>query len=77
MRSLSHSTSFLVAAKAINFAFIVECVIQVCFLDPQETAPPLSVNTQPVVDKLSPTLDIQLASKYPSSIARNFGGLVL
>ena len=72
MRSLSHSASFPIATKAINFASIVECDIQVCFLDPQETTPPSSVNAQLVVDKLSPTLDTQLSSEYPSSIGGNF-----
>ena len=72
MRSLSHFASFPITAKAINSVSMVECDIQVCFLDPQETAPPPSVNTQLVVDKLSPTLDIQLESEYPSCIAGNF-----
>ena len=72
MRSLSHLAYFPIAAKAINSASMVECDIQVCFLDPQETAPPPSVNTQPVVDKLSPTLDIQLSSEYLSNIVGNF-----
>ncbi|MGV7994855.1 hypothetical protein PJP12_29740, partial [Mycobacterium kansasii] len=60
-----------VAAKAINSDFIVECVMQVCFLDPQDTAAPPRVNIYPVVDLLSPALDIQLASVYPSNIAEN------
>ena len=72
MRSLSHSISFHVAAKAINFASMVECDTQVCFLDPQETASTPIVNTQPMVDKLSLTLDIQLIFEYPSIIAENF-----
>ena len=46
--------------------------MQVCFFDPQEIAPPPRVNTQPVVDLLSPTVDIQLAYVYPSSTAENF-----
>ena len=58
MRSLSHSASFPVATKAINSTTMIECDIQVCFLDPQEIAPLPSVNTQSVVDKLSPTFDI-------------------
>ena len=45
--------------------------MQVCFLDPQDTAAPPKVKTHPVVDLLSPALDIQLASVYPSSIAEN------
>ena len=72
MRSVSHSTSFPIVAKAINSSFMVEYDIQVCFLDPQETAPPPSVNTQPVVDKLSLILDTQVAYEYPSSKAINF-----
>ena len=62
MRSLNHSAYFFVVAKVINSTSMVECDIQVCFLDPQETVPPPSVNTQLVVDKLSLTLDIQLVS---------------
>ena len=72
MRSLSPSASFPVVTKVINSISMVECDIQVCFLDPQETAPPPSVNTQPMVDKLSLILDIQLASEYLSNIVGNF-----
>ena len=46
--------------------------MQVCFLDPQEIAPPPRVNTQLIVDMLSLTLDIELASVYPSKKAGNF-----
>ena len=56
--SLSYSAFFPVAAKAMNSDSMVECMMHVCFLEPQETTPPPSVNTQPVVDLLSPTLDI-------------------
>ncbi|GJX66142.1 hypothetical protein Tco_0300485 [Tanacetum coccineum] len=50
------------AAKATNSYSIVELVMQVCFLDSQEIAPPPSRNTQPLVDELSLALLIQLAS---------------
>ena len=71
-KSFIHSASFPVSAKATNSDSIVECVMQVCFLDLQEIAPPPKVNTQPDVDLFSPKLDIQLASVYPSKRAGNF-----
>ena len=47
---LDYHNVFHVAAKVINSDSMVECVMQVCFFDPQEIALPLRVNTQPVVD---------------------------
>lgn len=45
----SHLASFLADAKAINFAAIIESVMQVYFLDPQEIAPHPSMNTHPLI----------------------------
>ena len=58
----SHSASLPTAANAINLNSIVECEIQVCFLEAHETAPPPRVKTQPDVALLSLALVIQLAS---------------
>ena len=68
-RSLNHSASCPAKARATNSDSMVECVIHVCCLDFQEIAPSASVNTQPVVDLLSPILNIELASVYPSNNA--------
>ncbi|GKV44753.1 hypothetical protein SLEP1_g51913 [Rubroshorea leprosula] len=46
----SSTTSTHIEFKAINSATMVESVMQVCFLDPQETAPPPSMKIHPVVD---------------------------
>ncbi|GJU08273.1 hypothetical protein Tco_1124703 [Tanacetum coccineum] len=66
MRVLNYSASLLAAAKAINLDFIVELVMQVCFLEAQEVKPPPSRNTQLLVEELSSALLIQLASVNPS-----------
>ncbi|GKA73267.1 hypothetical protein Tco_0779483 [Tanacetum coccineum] len=46
IKFLNHSTFLSVAAKAINSDSIIELVMQVCFLDAQEIAPPPSRNAQ-------------------------------
>nr|GEV00370.1 retrovirus-related Pol polyprotein from transposon TNT 1-94 [Tanacetum cinerariifolium] len=58
----NHSASLPAAAKATNSDSIIETMIQVYFLDAQETASPPSRNTQLLVDELSSALLIQLAS---------------
>ncbi|GKG54606.1 hypothetical protein Tco_0560261, partial [Tanacetum coccineum] len=62
--------SLLAAAKAINSDPIVEPMMQVCFLEAPETAPPPSKNTQPLVDELYSVLLIQLAS-VPAKLLAN------
>ncbi|WVZ14577.1 hypothetical protein V8G54_012143 [Vigna mungo] len=48
MRFLNHSASFPTEARAIIFEAIVEFVMQVCFLDDQEIAPPPRRKIQPL-----------------------------
>ena len=62
---LNHLASDLAFSKAINFL-----TMQVYLDDFQETAPPASVNTYPLVSFTSSMSEIQLASHYPSNIAR-------
>ncbi|GKE45061.1 hypothetical protein Tco_1472345 [Tanacetum coccineum] len=56
---LNHSAYLPAVAKATNSDSIVKLVMQVCFLDAQEIAPPQSRNTQLLVDELSSVLLIQ------------------
>ncbi|KAE9590128.1 hypothetical protein Lalb_Chr21g0316381 [Lupinus albus] len=47
---LSHSASLLPAVRAINSAAMVESAMQVCFFEPQETAPPPRLKIHPLVE---------------------------
>ena len=68
---LSHSALDPTFSKATNYDSMVDLAMQVCLDDFQETAPPASVNTYPLVGFTSSVLEIQLASQYPSNIAGN------
>ncbi|GJS15475.1 ribonuclease H-like domain-containing protein [Tanacetum coccineum] len=57
----NHSVSLPTTAKATNSYSIVKPVMQVCFSEAQEIAPPPRRNTQLLVDELSLVLLIQLA----------------
>jgi hypothetical protein len=57
-------------SKAINLDSIVDLAMQVCLKDFQETAVPLIVKINSLVDFESLILDILLASLYPSSTTR-------
>ena len=59
---LSHSASDPAFSKATNSASMVDLTMQVCLDDFQETVPPTSVNTYPLVGFTSFVLEIQLAS---------------
>ena len=67
---LSHSASDPAFSKATNSDSMVDLAMQVCLDDFQETAPPASVNTYPLVGFISSVSEIQLASQYPYNIAR-------
>ena len=66
---LSHSASDPAFSKAINSDSMVDLAMQVYLDDFQETTPPASVNTYPLVGFTSSVSEIQLASQYPSKIA--------
>ena len=55
---LSHSACLPISAKATNFDSMIKYVIHVCFLDLHKATSPPRVNTQPIVDLLSPIFDI-------------------
>ena len=67
---LSHSTLDLTFSKATNFDSMVDFAMQICLDDFQETTLPASVNTYSLVGFTSSISEIQLASQYPSNIAR-------
>ena len=67
-RFLSHSASVPAFSKATNSDSIVERAVTVRLDDFQDTAPPPSVITYPLVDFNSSESEIQLASEYPSKI---------
>ena len=62
---LGHLASDPAFFKATNSASMVDLAMQVCLVDFQETAPPASVNTYPLVGFTSSVSEIQLASQYP------------
>src|ERR1043165_3117009 len=66
--SRSHSASTHDVSNAVSSASIIDLVRIVCLQDFQETAPPPSVNTYPLVAFISSASDIQLESLYLSSI---------
>ena len=66
---LSQLISDLAFSKATNSDSMVDLAMQVCLDDFQETAPPGSLNTYPLVGFTSSVSEIQLASQYPSNIA--------
>lgn len=58
------------STNATNSNFMVEWVMNICFLDFKEIVPPSRINNQPKVDLLSSLLDIQLVLN-PSNKAKN------
>lgn len=49
-KSLNRYASLQQEAKATNSVTMVESVMQLCFFDPQDNAPPPSVKIQPLMD---------------------------
>jgi hypothetical protein len=60
--SRSYSASTVLVSNDVSSAFIVDLVKLVCLQDYQETAPPPSVNTYPLVAFISSASEIQLES---------------
>jgi hypothetical protein len=56
--SRSHSASTVAVSNAVSSASIVDLVKMVCLQDFQETAPPQSVNTYPLVALISSASEI-------------------
>ena len=61
--SLSHSASAPAVSNDVSYASIVDFVKIVCLQDFEETAPPPSRNTYPLVAYSSSASEIQLASQ--------------
>nr|GEV76030.1 ribosomal L1 domain-containing protein CG13096-like [Tanacetum cinerariifolium] len=74
-RSDAEQSSLPIAAKATNLNSIVELVMQACFLNNQEIAPPPSRNTQSLVDELSSVLLIQLVSVLANGINIDYASI--
>jgi hypothetical protein len=66
-RSRSHSDSTVAVSKAVSSTSIVDLVKMVCLHDLHVTAPPLKVNTYPLVALILSTSQIQFTSLYSSS----------